>query len=77
MALSGWPVLIKCIYPQDSDVEANLVQILDGALTSPCVNVSAAAVESSLIYLQSRPESLPVLNVVCAFVLKNTQLEET
>ncbi|CAG7730919.1 unnamed protein product [Allacma fusca] len=78
-----WPHLIYGVFyaaariPLEADAVTNLVQILDGALLSPYMNVSSAAVQSALVFLQNHPDNFPILNVITPFALKNTHLAET
>lgn len=66
----------KSMIIQEADTLNGLIQILEDSLASPFINVSNAALKSALVFLQSKPLCMPIVNAVIPFLLRNTELKE-
>ncbi len=49
---------------------------LETSLAHPSANIANVSLKCALVFLQSHPECLPMINTVVPYVLKCTQLDE-
>ncbi|XP_035714304.1 huntingtin isoform X3 [Folsomia candida] len=77
-----WPHLMYGLFYSaakitlEDDAVANLVTTLESSQIHPSANISNVSVQCALVYLQSHPDCLPVVNAILPYVLKRTQLDE-